>query len=559
MNSLKILFRVLPLLSLFLLCSCESEKASRELPPGAPVTPGEPESGGTLVAVLLADPDNLNPIVEQSATAGAINELIFPNLTESTFDCRITYHPYLAKSWELDEAQTTLTYRLREDIYWEDGKRVTADDVLFSYGLYRDPVVASPRLGYIDRVKDWTAPDPFTVVFRFKEPYLKIVQQAHTGLGIVPKHLLEKADRRTIRGNPFNSKPVGTGPFRLKGWKKNQEVILEAVPGCKLTKPPYLKRVIFRIIPEYTTRLAELETGKVDAMEGLLHHDIARLKREHPEIRFYDRGYRFLDYIAWNLKHPLFGSRNVRRALTMAINIEEILKALLSEDGRGGGEVWGQPAQGTITPELCDYRLTDLRLLPFDPARASKLLAEEGWKDTDKDGILDKGGRKFEFELNYNAGNARREAGCIYIQDYLKKIRVKVNIRPIETTVFYENMRKKEFDAAYAGWSAGLFMDPTDVWHSGEQYEFNFTSYANPEVDRLIEAGLRETDREKEKEIWIKMQKLIYEDQPYTFLFWMKELVPVHRRVRNVQSNVLSPYFKLQEWWIPKAERKYPD
>jgi peptide/nickel transport system substrate-binding protein len=546
---------------------------------------GEPVPGGQMVARYIGDATAFNPIIAESTADSAVANQVFPYLSDSSWkDCETQAPPLLAHSWEWsdgrpgEEGGATLTYHLRDDVVWADGEPVTAEDVLFSYSLYSEPSVASPRYGYLEKIDSIDSPDPQTVVFRFTEIYPTETQLFHTGLGIVPKHILgEMAPGEVRSATDFNRRPVGAGAFQVTQWNPGSEIVIEPCENCTLRPRAFLDRVVIRIIPEETTALVALKKGNIDFMELSKLEPIEDIRANHPEIRIIKRGYRFLDYVAWNNKdpdaikearkdlaehealdldaipgHPLFGDREVRRALTMAIDRQSIMEAVTTV----AGESYGRQATGTVTPELCkDY--ADITPLPFNQERAKEVLASRGWRDTNGDGTLDKDGMEFKFVLNYNSGNRRRFDACVYIQSMLKQIGVTVKIEPIESSVFFARMRQKDFHASLSGWSAALVIDPTDVWHSGAEHVFNFTSFSNPEVDRLIKAGLVEMDREKRRVIWKEMQRLIYEDQPYTFLYWHNGIALVHKRFQNVQSDILSAYNNLHEWWVPEELRKY--
>jgi len=547
---------------------------------------GEPVPGGQLVARYMSDATAFNPIISESVADSAVASHVFPYMTDSSWkDCETTAPPMLAHSWEWsdgrpgEEGGATLTYHLRDDVVWADGAPVTAEDVIFSYGLYGEAAVASPRYGYMEKITSIDSPDPYTIAFRFSEIYPTETQLFHTGLGIVPKHILGNLAPSEVRSaSDFNRKPVGAGPFLVDQWNPGSEIILKPCRTCNLQPKPYLDRVVIRIIPEETTALVALKKGNIDFMELSTFESIKDIRANHPEIAIIKRGYRFLDYVGWNLKdpdavkkarrnlaegevldldaipgHPLFGDREIRRALTMAIDRTSIMEAVTT----AAGETYGREATGTVTPELCKDFAEDIEPLPYDLERAKGILASRGWKDTNGNGTLDKDGREFRFVLNFNSGNRRRYDACVYIQSMLKQIGVTVEIEPIEGTVFFARMRQKDFHAALSGWSAALVIDPTDVWHSGAEHVFNFCSYSNPEVDRLIKAGLVEMDREKRRVIWKEMQRLIYEDQPYTFLYWHNGIALVHKRFQNVQSDILSAYNNLHEWWVPEELRKY--
>jgi peptide/nickel transport system substrate-binding protein len=242
----------------------------------------------------------------------------------------------------------------------------------------------------------------------------------------------------------------------------------------------------------------------------------------------------------------------------MAIDREELIEALLTS--RVTGECYGRDAIGTITPALCDWYNHDVVPLPFDVAASKALFAEAGWRDTDGDGWLDRDGRRFEFKLATNAGNKRREQATVIIQAQLQKVGVKADIDYVETTTFFEQARQRDYEAMLAGWSAALLVDPTNVWHSDapeRRYEFNFVSYSNPEVDRLIDEALEALDPAEAQAKIREMQALIHADQPYTFLYWRDDLVGVHARFRDVKIDILSLLNDLHLWWVPERLQKY--
>lgn len=534
--------------------------------PDAPATSAPPvaEKPGkdTLVVASQADAESFTSVVYQSATDGALINNMFRGLVDDGFDCRLVWEPDLAESWEHPEDGLSITFHLRRDQKWSDGTPITAADVAFTYDLIADPKVASPRMDHVERMKPDARPrviDEYTVRFEFTEAYDRISQVSHCGMQLVPKHVLEKYDRASLRGSDFDKAPVVSGPWKLGKWDKGAS--LELVPNENYTgpNPPTLSRVIFKVIPEYATRLIELETGTVDMIENLqTMEDIGRIAKDHPELKLYRRGWRFMDYIGWNTKDPLFADKAVRQALTMAIDRQKLIDDLLTTPT---GEKLGRPAVSSITPALCDYSTEGVVTeFPFDPAKARETLAAAGWTDTNGDGILDKDGKPFRFKLMTNTGNARRAKAVIIVQSNLKDVGVDAQIEVIESNAFFERTRKRDFQAALSGWSAGLFVDPTPLWHSdrdGKRREFNFCSYDNPKADELIQKGMRTPRLEDQAPIWRELQQVIYEDQPYTFLYWRDEMVAIHSRFENVRCDILAHVRDLNEWSVPESKVKY--
>ncbi len=528
------------LLTLVLLVGCGNE------PPVEKAAVEGPVPGGSIVVAWTADADSLNSVVEQTLLASSVNTLIFPNPTTEIFeDCRLQTVPYFAESWEHADDGLSLTMKLREGVCWSDGIPVTADDVILTWQLMADPEVASPKFNQTERISDVVKLDAHTARFEFTEAYDRENQLYHASQDLLPAHRFADADRKNLRRHPLNEQPVTAGPFRLERWTRNQEMVLAPNPESALTDPPYLDRVVFRVIPEYTTRLAELIRGRVDLMDGIQVEDLERLRRENPEIRILARGWRFMEYVCWNSRDPLFADPGVRRALTLCIDRDLLIELLLT----GGGESYGKACVGAVSPELWGAYNDEIVPLPHDPQQGLVLLGQLGWKDHDGDGVLDKEGKPFRFTLKTSAGNPRREQASVLIQAQLKEVGLDVRLEQLEGMVLIEQMGNGDFQAALNGWSAGLYVDPRSVWHSGDEYVYNFGSYSNPEVDRLIAAGEGETDPEAANAIWHELQALIYEDQPYTFLYWVNNPMAVHRRFEGVQSNLLTPFYRLEQWW----------
>ena len=568
----------------------------------------------TLVIAAPSDAANLLDVVSQSASDSAIISNIFYPMIDSEFDCELKAKPALANEWAWNEDGTVLSMTLRDDITWQDGKKVTSQDVAFAMSLVEDPQVASPRISYIKTMVEGARPkviDDTHIEYHFTHAYDRVTQLSHAGvINAAPKHVLEGADRATLRGHEFNVEPVVSGRWKVAKWDRGQKIVLEPNEAWSgdAADAPKLKRVIFKVLPEYATRLVELETGSVDLVEGIQIADADRLRKEHPEIKLYRRGWRFMDYIGWNnidpadfkakskaaadklaaetekidgmsvpddekkaLKaaaaeshkldlstvapHPLFGDPAVRRALTKAIDIDKLIDDLLTSEATG--EKYGKPAVSTITPELCNAHANEVQRLPYNVQMAKDELAALGWTDSNGDGTIDKDGKEFTFTLQTNSENQRRAKAAIIVQANLKDIGVDMQIERVEFNTFSEKHRKKDFDASLGGWSAGLFVDPTVIWHSGIDYQFNFVSYQNAEVDALMEKGLREPDPSVSNPIWKEMQAKIYEDQPYTFLFWRDDIVALSDRFENASIDVLSPYGDLHKWTVPADKVKY--
>jgi peptide/nickel transport system substrate-binding protein len=314
---------------------------------------------------------------------------------------------------------------------------------------------------------------------------------------------------------------------------------------------------VFRILPEYQTRLIELEKGGIDLMTDITVADADKLRKSNPEINLVRRGWRSNDYVAWNLKNPLFEDKAVRKALAHAVDVDSMIAKLHTSET---GEAYAKRMTGTITPALCGVYNDAIVPIPHNIEEAKGMLAAAGWTDTDSDGVIDKDGKKFEFTLSTNNGNKVRADAQVLIQAQLKQVGIKVNLEKLDTNAFYENLRKRDYDSALAGWAAGLFVDPTNLWHCDteeKRYEFNFTSYCNPEVDALIAKGMSTPDPKESAVVWKEFQEKLHEDQPYMFLWWQDEIVGIHDRFENTTIDVLGAFGNLHQWEVPADKVKY--
>lgn len=529
---------------------------------GAP-EPSAPAGGDTLVIGASADIGLLNSVVYTlSSDQNVIIPMTVPTI-RPTFDCEAKAEPGYAKSWSWSDDGTVVTLELRDDLKWEDGRPVTVDDLIFTFDLVADPAVNSPRKSITEHMVPGERPkmiDQTHVAFRFDQAFDRATQLAYIGdLALLPKHVWESADRTALGGHPKVNEPLSYGPFRLARWDPGQQLVLEANPhfsGPEAMRAK-LDRVVWRVIPDYATRLLELENGSIDLMDQLLVADADRLRQTHPEIRIVRRGWRLTHYLAWNLRDSRFADREVRQALAEAVDVDSIIAKLHTSQS---GEAYARRAVGTVTPALCHAYNDALVPVPLDAAGARRKLEGAGWRDSNGDGVLDRDGKKLSFSLLVNAENKGTVDAGLLIQANLKAVGVEVNVEPVAKSALYKRLGERSFDAAIAGWSAALFVDPSAVWQcetKDRPVRFNFTGYCDPEVDALISRALSIPIASEAAPIWREVQAKIFEAQPYLFLYWLDDLVAVNDRFENVSIDLLAPYGSLEQWSVPSDKVKY--
>ena len=515
---------------------------------GSDADPGEvptaPVDGGTVVIGIFSDFDGLNEFVSTDANATeAMEYLLYMSLLRWNADLELEGR--LAESWEFSEDRRVVTMKLREDVRWHDGVPTTADDVVFTFERFRDPALAYPDVGGLRRIVSVEKAGPFTVRFTFDRAYAD--QLADLRRVILPRHLLEGIASADMESAGFNFAPVGNGPFRFVRWRREQQIVFEANPDFADGRP-HLDRIIFRVVPDQTAIETSFLAGQIDIVDRLRFEQVEPLRR-NPRIRIFTREQRGYAYIGWNGAGALFGEAAVRRAMTFAINRQRIVDALVF----GQGKVTAHPMMS-----LLSFYPADIEPHPYDPDEARRLLAGAGWTDTDGDGVLDRDGEPFSFELVTNLGNQLREDTLVMIQDDLLRIGVRIEPKVREWSVFLDDIKGKRFDACHLSWQTDFVYSPYDIFHSGAiDGKYNMTSYANPRADALIDAGGDARTREEAAPIWRELMAILHEEQPYTVLFELMYSTGASRRIRDMEVDVRSFLINVDEWWIAPGDRKY--
>jgi peptide/nickel transport system substrate-binding protein len=404
------------------------------------------------------------------------------------------------------KAEPIIRFTLRDGVRWHDGAPFTSADVAFTCKAIMDEKVASPRRSDFDLVSSVETPDPRTFVVRYKKPFSPALL---SWMGaILPEHLLGKLDPSRWPES-YNRKPIGTGPFKFGSWKTNEFIRLVKNPDYFLGSP-WLDSVVFRVLPDPLTLQLAFQTKQVDFWN--VDPWAVKSFEKDPLFDLFSAPGQAYNYIGWNLRRPLFSDPRVRKALAHAVNVPEMIKYIIY--GRG------VQSTGIFTPQMWFFD-PSVKPLRYDPAAARSLLDEAGWK-VGPDGIRVKDGKRFTFTLLANNGNEVRRDIATLVQDDLKRIGIEVKVEIYEWAVLLKRfVSKGEFDSIVMGWGLGYDFDQYAIWHSSQTHpeELNFIGYANPTVDHLLTELRQEYARPEIIRLAGKLQKEIYADQPYLFLF----------------------------------------
>jgi peptide/nickel transport system substrate-binding protein len=504
-----------------------------------------------LVIGVRGDVTSLNVYTAASAFDQEISDLLYPRLAYEEDDFRKgppTFQAGLASSWETSADGTQLTFHLDPRATWSDGRPVTADDVLLSHRAASSPDVAWAGIDVKEFVKGVGASDSRTVRYRFAQVYPYELMDAVEG-NILPAHVFERTPLPEWPKRAFLEAPVVGGPFLLKRYERGALIELARNPAYFRAPLPRLDSVVFRVIPDEETLLNEVISGGIDVMENVPPGAAARIQGS-PRLRLVrvpDLSYTF---ICWNTARPLFSDPRVRQALTMAIDREAIIEGLLPGVGR--------PAAGPVLSFMW-ARDPELRPLPFDPDAARHLLEEAGWRDRDGDGLLDRDGRPFRFDLETDQASGQRSAVARMVVAYLGRIGIEAVPRRFESGAFIARHEAHDFDAFVGSWRESTKVDLKSNFHSASRDSgYNYGGYSSPELDRLIDRARAERDSRTARSLWIAAQRIVARDQPYTFLFERDRLHAVDRNVRLSRVGPRSLYAGLEEWSFGAAEEPRP-
>ncbi|MBF0507026.1 MAG: peptide-binding protein [Nitrospirae bacterium] len=498
----------------------------------------------TITMGMGADAKRLLPFLASDSSSAEISGFLYHGLVKYDKNIRLTGD--IAESWDVSPDGLRITFHLRRGVKWQDGVELTADDVLFTYNKVTDPTVPTPYGSIYGPVKSVQAADKYTVKVVYKEPFAPALES--WGMGIVPKHLLEGKE---LSSPEINRHPVGNGPYRLTEWVTGQKIILDAF-NQYFEGRPHIDRVLFRIIPDTSTMFLELKFGGIDYM-GLtppqykLQANSDFFKKYFQKFRYPSFGYTYLGY---NLLDPLFSDIRVRQAIAHAINKKEIIAGVLLG--------YGTPCTGPFPPESWAYNRAVMDY-DYDPARALAMLGQAGWKMNDS-GVLAKDGRTFSFTVLVTQGSDARLKTAQILKEQLKRVGIDLHIKVLEwQAMLHEFIDKKRFEAVIMGWALSRDPDIYDIWHSSKtkEGEFNFLSYKNNEVDRLLVEGRSSFSPEIRKKIYHRIHEILAEDQPCAFLYVPDALPVLHKRFKGIVKAPVGIDYDFIHWYVHRNRAEW--
>lgn len=480
---------------------------------------------GTLKFVLSPEPPFLLTAINTALQMGMVTSKVMEGLLY--LDNELKPQPLLAQAWDISPDGLTYTFKLRPNVKWHDGQPFTSADV--SYTILEVLKKVHPRgRSAFAKVTAVETPDPLTAVIKLSQPAPPMLTALASSYEspMVPRHLFAGTDPSA---NPYISKPVGTGPFVFKEWKKGDYILLEKNADYWQAGKPRLQRIVFRIISDASARAASFETGEghIGGLSPIPLTDMPRIAK-NPALSIETRGYAYMSpymLMEVNLRKPPLNDVRVRQAIAHAIDRTRMTQV-----------VWlgyGQPAVSPIPSQVTTFHSTDLPKYEFNIDKAKNLLDDAGLKP---------GANGIRFKITHDFipfGSEYQRTGE-FIKQQLNRVGIDVELRSQDLPSFLRRAYT-EYDFDTTSLYYGAFADPTQgvqrlYWSKAIQKGVVFTNntgYNSPEMDGLLEGAQGENDPVKRKALYLDMQRLAMTDLPVIPLMETRFLTISSSKLKN--------------------------
>ena len=581
---------------LFTACKSDSDSATKggDTETKTKAAPSKKAGDNSVTIHEPAEPDMLNPIISSSANATYIQGNIFQallNINPKTLELEGQLAIDRPVITELDSGPfaggMSLTYEIRPEAVWDDGSPITAEDYIFTMKAIKNPKVNGADIrSYMESLKkievDPNNPKKFTIFLN--ERY--ILAEIFMSYTIYPKYIYDPEDlmkdytleqlsdeknRTKIVNDPnlrkfaeqFNSPKfareagfvAGSGPYKFVKWETGQRVVLERKKdwwGDKVDAPSLKAgpdKIIHKIINDRTTAVTAMKDEELDVVRDILPNLFVDLQKNDKVKKRYElqtpMEFTYY-YIGMNRKSPQLATFKERRAIAHLVDVPEIIEVIMNG--------FGTRTIGPIHPSKPYYNKA-LTPIDFNPAKAKELLTEAGWADSDGNGILDKeiDGKKVDMTLSYkyNSDNDFRKEIGLLLKENAKRAGVNIEVTGIEWTVFLDDTKKRNYDLSSLAWvPSPIPEDPKQIWHteSDNPDGSNRVGFGNEASDKLIEKIRVTLDDTERAELYKDFQKMIYDDQPYVFMFASKQRIAIHNRFDNADAHVMRPGYDVTQF-----------
>ncbi len=495
--------------------------------------------GGTLIWGTHTKPTIINPVLTTQSVSMSLLDLIFNGLVRWNTKGKI--EPDLAKSWDVSGDGLTYTFYLRKGVKFHDGVECTAFDVKFTYDMLIDPKNNSPFKSSFALVREFKVIDKYTFQIILKKPSVPFIYRLVRE--IIPKHQLEKTDLKT---SSFNSHPIGTGPFKFKKWTKHNQLILEYNPDYYEGRP-YLDKIMVKTYPGLRDLWSALMREEVDFALFIEKEDYEVIKND-PAFKAYDIPVDYYYALYYNLNDPILQDKTIRQAIAYGINRKNLIDIV------AGG--YGLESSGPFHPECFGFN-PNVQPVAYNPEKARKILAEAGWFDGDNNGILAKEGTVLQIKVLVDERCDIRRKIAMVIRQHLQRIGIKIKVLLYKdgSILTEEFLQKHKPQAHLKLLVSGIGPDEAvEEWYDKFKRAGKLWAYQNEEIADLSRAGKISQDRKKREQIYQKMHKLIYKDQPACFFYFPVDFHVISAKINNTEKffNLTMPFYTMKDWRLKK-------
>ncbi|WP_410770135.1 ABC transporter substrate-binding protein [Fontibacillus sp. BL9] len=532
------------------------QKTNTEAPPAA----DEPVDGGTITLSTFSDIVSLNPIFINDTSSGDVAQFLFAKLYDLNREGNVTAEPWslAAELPQVSEDGKTYTVKLKDSAKWSDGQPVTADDIIFTFDTVRNPDAGAPGISLFDKVDKVEKVDDKTVKITLKQVYSPFQYTLVTEL--VPAHVLKDIPVKELQANAYGTDPAKTvtsGPWKWTSWKAGESHVMDADPNYWGEVKPHIAQIVYKIYADQNTEVQALLKGDTDHISAIPVTQVDAVKG-NDQIDIIQKPGAQYEYLQFNFdpknfpdNYGLFEGQKTRQAIAHALNRQGMVDNILKGVGALMNapflpDTWADPKEAAVNYD-------------YNAETAKKLLAEDGWV-AGKDGILEKDGHRFSFELQYNAGNSRREQVAAVIQQNLKDVGIEATPKAIDFAAWIDqNVTPGKYQALLLAWSLNTPDPDSESVFSSKYFPpagQNSGWYKNEKLDQLWVDGYSTVDQNERKEIYKEVAKEISTDLPYVFLYQYGQAIGTGPRVHWAEEDRPEPslgygqYFHAIKWWV---------
>ncbi|MCE5168989.1 ABC transporter substrate-binding protein [Paenibacillus profundus] len=519
-----------------------------------------PKDGGTLTMGTFSDIVTVNPVFQSDTSSGDVSKLILAQLYNLDREANVVAEPWslAAEPPQISEDGKTYTVKLKPEAKWTDGTPVTADDIIFTINATRNPEVGSPGISAYDKVDSIEKVDEHTAKIQLKQVYAPFIYSLI--LTLAPSHILKDVPPKELKQHAYGTDPAKTvtnGPWKWSEWKQKQHISVDADPNYWGAKKPHIAKVIYKIYADQNTEVQALIKGDVDTVSAIPVTQLAAVEKRD-NLRVVLAPGPSYEYLGFNFdpknfpdNFSLFEGQKTRQAIAHALNrlgmVDNVLKGtgkLMNAPFLPGS--WADPGEAAV-----NYN--------YDAEKAKQLLAEDGWT-LGSDGILTKDGKRFSFELQYNAGNSRREQISSIVQQNLKDVGIEVKTKGIDFAAWVDqHLNTGKYQAILMAWS---LTDPDPNGESTFSSKYyppagqNSGWYKNEKLDELWVKGYSVVEQSERKKIYEEVGKEISTDLPYIFMYQYGTPQGIGPRVNFAEEDKPEPslaygyMYRMINWWV---------